>query len=210
MNYGQLILDISDKDSETKEYANEIIHETKRVATIVKNLLDFSRQNNETHTKARIEDVIEHTLSLIRTVIKKDQIILEVNVENNLPELECRSQQLQQVIMNLMTNARDALNGKYEGFDDSKKLIISAERIINNKNDMIRITVEDFGNGIPKGVQDRIFEPFFTTKTRDKGTGLGLSISHGIIKDHNGNLRFETEENENTKFIIELPCEKED
>jgi len=209
MNYGQMILDTNSDDSIIKESAEEIIHETKRVATIVNNLLDFSRQNSESHSKALIEDIIEQALSLIRTIIKRDQITIEVNIEENLPSVVCRSQQIQQVIMNLITNARDALNDRYEGYNKDKKIIVSCDKIRNDEKDWIRITVEDHGNGIPKSIQDKIFDPFFTTKDRSSGTGLGLSISYGIIQEHGGELNFETKEGKYSRFIIYLPIIKE-
>ncbi len=105
--------------------------------------------------------------------------------------------------MNLMTNARDSLNKKYEDYHENKKIIVSAEERNNN----IRIVVEDYGTGISVEVEDKIFDPFFTTKPRDKGTGLGLSISYRIIKEHNGELTYETKEGEFTRFIIDLPIE---
>jgi len=205
MNYSQLILDSNNKDKDINEYATEIKNETDRVSTIVKNLLQFSRQSPGAHTKASIEDIIEQTLSLMRTVMKRDQIQLEVSIDKNLPDIKCRSQQIQQVIMNFITNSRDALNDKYQGFDEDKKIIISAERLKYNSKDIVQIIVEDHGSGIPDEIQEKILDPFFTTKPKDKGTGLGLSISYGIIKEHNGELRFETEEGKYTKFIVELP-----
>jgi len=158
-----------------------------------------------------LDDIIDHTLSLIRTIISKDQINLEVNVEENLGEVECKDQQIQQVLMNLMTNARDALNEKYSGFDNDKKLIVSCKSMTTKDCRKVRIKVEDHGNGISKEVQEKIFEPFFSTKERYKGTGLGLSISYGIIQDHGGKIYFETEEGKYTKFFVELPIiENED
>ena len=108
--------------------------------------------------------------------------------------------------MNLIVNAKDALNAKYEGYHENKKIILTATEIklLNNEKG-VRITVEDFGNGIPKDIQSKIFDPFFTTKSRAEGTGLGLSISYGIIREHNGTLSFYTKEGEFTRFIIDLP-----
>lgn len=129
MNYAQLILDGLGPDSEVAEFATEIGNETQRVATTVKNLLSFARQEKQQHSPARMCDIVESNLSLIGTVLRHDQIALEVDVPEDLPEIKCRSRQIQQVLMNLITNARDALNEKYPGFDDDKKLIISARAI---------------------------------------------------------------------------------
>jgi PAS domain S-box-containing protein len=207
MNYGQIILDTKSENPDINESAKEIIHESQRVAEIVKNLLEFSRQNTESNSTARVEDIIERTLSLIRTVVRHDQIDLKIDVEKDLPDVECRSQQIQQVLMNLFTNARDALNNKYEGYHEDKKIIVQSSRIRKDETDWIRITVEDHGVGIPKSLQEKIFDPFFTTKERHKGTGLGLSISYGIIQEHGGELSFESKEGEYTRFYIDLPIE---
>ncbi len=126
MNYAQLILDILGPDSSVAEYAIEIGKETERVATIVKNLLAFSRKENQADSPARVSDIVKDTLSLIRTVMQHDQVYLEVDVPPDLPKIRCRSQQIQQVLMNLLTNARDALNEKYPGRDENKKVIIRA------------------------------------------------------------------------------------
>jgi PAS domain S-box-containing protein len=227
MGYAQLIRDRLGPDSPVSEFAAEIGKETERVATIVSNLLGFARQDKEGHhSPARLCDIVESTLSLIRATIRHDQVTLEVDVPADLPQIKCRSQQIQQVIMNLLTNARDALNQRYPGHDANKKVIISARAIadvglrnaesgreeaegagIRNRQSAIRITVEDHGAGIPEELRARIFEPFFTTKPRDKGTGLGLSISHGIVKDHGGELRVESAVGEFTRFHIDLPLD---
>ncbi len=208
MNYGQLILDTDTKDSTIKESAEEIIHESNRIAIIVKNLLDFSRQNSESGAKARIEDIVEQTLSLIKTIVKHDQITLELIVDKDLPDVECRSQQIQQVMMNLLTNARDALNDKYDGYNEDKKIIVRCDKIRKQEKDWVRFSVEDHGNGISKEVQEKVFDPFFSTKGRTQGTGLGLSISYGIIQEHGGELSFDTKEGEFTKFTVILPIKK--
>ena len=209
MNYSQLIMDSSDTDSEIRDYANEIIHETDRVSTIVKNLLQFSRDEQQQHSYSNPEDIIEQTLSLIRTIMMHDRIDLEVTIPKDLPKLKCRSQQIQQVIMNLLTNARDSLNEKYPEYNEDKKIELYCEQFKKEQSNWVRITVEDHGNGIPKNIQATIFNPFFSTKEKDKGTGLGLSISHGIVKDHHGMLYFETEEGSFTKFYLELPCDND-
>jgi PAS domain S-box-containing protein len=207
MNYAQLILDRLGPDSPVSEFATEIGKETERVATIVKNLLAFARHEKQSHSPARMRDIVEATLSLIRAVMRHDQVTLEVDVPEDLPQIKCRSQQIQQVIMNLLTNARDALNQRYPGHDANKKVIISARRIERDGRPWIRTTVEDHGPGIPEDLRERIFEPFFTTKPRDKGTGMGLSITHGIVKDHGGELRVESTVGEFTRFHIDLPLD---
>jgi PAS domain S-box-containing protein len=207
MNYAQLIQDRLESGHPLAEYTAEIIHETQRIATIVRNLLTFSRTDKQSHSPARMTDIVSATLSLIRTVLRHDQIALTIDVPEDLPEIRCRSQQIQQVLMNLMTNARDALNERYPGHHPDKILRFDARLIHDAGHDWIRVTVEDHGTGIPAKVRERMFDPFFTTKPRDKGTGLGLSISHGIVKEHQGRLTVESEPGRFTCFYLDLPVD---
>jgi PAS domain S-box-containing protein len=207
MNYAQLIVDKAEPGSQSAGYAAEIVQETERVATIVRNLLQFARQEKQAHSPARMADIVEQTLSLVRAVLQHDQITLTVDVPEDLPALKCRSQQLQQVVMNLLTNARDALNAKYPGYHADKTITVRVRPFEQGGRPWLRLTVADQGPGIPPEIQARIFDPFFTTKPRDQGTGLGLSISHGIVKDHNGVLYFETEPGIGTQFHLDLPVD---
>jgi len=207
MNYAQLIVDKTGTVNPVAEFAREIIHETKRVSTIVHNLLTFAREDKESYSPARLKDIIDNTMSLIQTVIKRDQIILEVDVPEALPQIKCRSQQIQQVVMNLLTNARDTLNEKYAEYDEHKRIVMLSRLFQKDGRRWIRTTIEDKGSGISLESQEKIFDPFYTTKPRDKGTGLGLSISYGIVKDHHGELSFESEPGQYTKFHMDLPVD---
>ncbi|MFO7612347.1 MAG: PAS domain-containing protein, partial [Clostridia bacterium] len=209
MNYSQLILDSENEDEEIKTYASEILHETERVSSIVSNLLKFSRQDQTAFGSFDAGDILGQTLSLINTIFKKDNILIQTHCPEGLPKVKCSSQQIQQVIMNLLTNSRDSLNEKYPGHDKDKVISISCSRIVKNSDAFIQICIEDHGTGISSDIQPNIFDPFFTTKSRNDGTGLGLSISYGIMKEHGGTLRFETEEGMYTRFYIELPASDE-
>ena len=206
MNYGQLILDLLGESTECSEYAREIIHESQRIASIVKDLLQFSRHQKQSFRNESIEEIIRHTVTLIGTIMKHDQIELVVDIEKDLPEINCRGQQIQQVLMNLLTNARDTLNDKYPGYDQYKIIKLKCSKIYENGDEWVRISIKDNGNGIPENVRESIFDPFFTTKGRDEGSGLGLSISYGITKEHKGRLYYETEEGKYTEFFVELPA----
>ncbi|MFB3906045.1 MAG: ATP-binding protein [Acidobacteriota bacterium] len=207
MNYAELIGDAVPNDSEIREFAASIRQETERVATIVQNLLNFARQDKQPRAPARMCDIVEVVLSLIHTLIRHDQIIVQVTVPPDLPTIWCRKQQIQQVLMNLFTNARDALNERYPEHHENKKLTISAKAIERAGRSWLRTTVEDHGLGIPVYARERIFDPFFTTKPRDKGTGLGLSVSHGIVRDHGGEMSVESEPGTGTRFHVDLPLD---
>ncbi len=207
LNYAQLILDEIGEASESSVYAKEIITETDRISEIVRNLLQFSRMEKQTYSFANLKDIVTKTSSLIQTIIKKDDILLEISLQDDLPDFKCRSQQIQQVLMNLLTNARDALNQRYVGYDPMKKIELKC--ILKNINDeyCFLLSVKDYGCGIQDDIKGRIFEPFFSTKPKDKGTGLGLSISYGIIKDHKGEILVESIQDEYTEFTVKLPVE---
>ncbi len=209
MNYAQLILDRNASADVAAEYAGEILHETRRVAEIVKNLLTFARQEKQFHSPNQLSDIISSVMSLIQTVMRHDQIELVFAIPDELPGIKCRGQQIQQVLMNLMTNARDSLNERYPDYSENKKILLKAELIEKHHQRYIRTTVEDFGTGIPVDIQDRIFDPFFTTKPKEIGTGLGLSISYGIVRDHGGELTVESEPGCYTRFHIDLPLGNE-
>ncbi|WP_165703932.1 AAA family ATPase [Enhygromyxa salina] len=209
LNYAELITDNLHNHSLVCEFAGEITNESNRVASIVRNLLQFSRQERE----ARMEDtdiakLIEGTLSLVRAVIRKDHIQIKLDIPTDLPLVHCRFQQIQQIIMNLVANARDALNDVYHGFDERKVITLSVrvrEPKPGEQQRWVRIIVEDQGTGIPPDVLPRVFDPFFTSKGRDQGTGLGLSVSHGIANEHGGDLTVETKLGEWTRFNLDLP-----
>jgi len=207
MNYGQLLLDDPLDPERVKDCAAEIVKESERVAAIVRNLLSFARQDKESHSPARIADIVVRTLSLIQAGLQKDQIAVSSEIPVDLPVVRCRSQQIQQVLLNLLTNARDALNERHPKTSEDKVIRISASVFEKDGCKWVRLTVENHGNVIPPEVRSKLFDPFFTTKARDKGTGLGLSISYGIVKEHRGEIWFESEQETGTRFHVDLRTE---
>lgn len=205
MNYADLIQSDLPEGSPLHGYAGEIIRETERMATIVRNLLTFARHEPGEQRPTPVREIVEGTLSLIRTVIRKDRIQLAVDLPEKLPVVTCQSQQIQQVLMNLLTNARDALNARHPEHDPDKIMRVSAGAFEQEGESWMRFTVEDHGTGIPPEVRQRMFEPFYTTKAPGKGTGLGMSISLGIVQQHHGELRCETAVDQYTRFHLELP-----
>ncbi len=204
-NFAELIQNNKDATEQIKEDTAEIISESKRIAMIVRNLLAFARKESEENLPVSLSQIVESTLTLVQRVMIKDQISIDVNLPEPLPLIYCRSQQIQQVLMNLLTNARDALNERYPNFHENKRVRISYSLVKKKKRSWVRTTVEDFGGGVPDELVGRIFDPFFTTKSRHVGTGLGLSISHGIIRDHQGELWVESKQGKSTRFHMDLP-----
>ncbi|PRQ05245.1 protein kinase domain-containing protein [Enhygromyxa salina] len=207
MNYAELIAQSSGEPAVVEEFAAEITHESNRVATIVRNLLAFSRQEFDQRREfVEISGVIDTTLSLIRSILRKDHITLVLEPVVGNPRVHCQIQAIQQIIMNLITNARDALNQCYAGYDERKQIRVRVERLVRDTGKVwVRVVVEDAGSGINPEVLARIFDPFFTTKSRDQGTGLGLAVSHGIALDHGGELSVETTLGVGSRFYLDLP-----
>jgi PAS domain S-box-containing protein len=203
MNYAELVKDRA-KDATSLEYLTEIGIEGNRIARIVRNLLSFSRQDTEEHSSTDIKDIIDGSMCLVGSTLRKDQISIQLDIAEDLPQLKCRSQQIQQVLINLLTNAHDALVARYPNYDDNKLVRITARLFQREGEDWIRTTIEDHGTGISEDVAQHIFDPFFTTKPKDKGTGLGLSVSFGIVREHHGELTVVSVLGEFTRFHMDL------
>ncbi len=204
INYAQIILD-EPEDSETAENLSNIISEGRRIAGIVSNLLDFARRREEALAPVRVEKIISNSLQLVVHLLKKDGIICSIDIDDSLPPLLCNEQQLQQVVLNLISNARYALNKRYPKTCPKKRLKIKGELIQQDGAPVIRLTFTDYGIGIAPEIESRMFDPFFSTKPKGEGTGLGLSISHGLVRDHGGYIRVQSNFGEWTKFIVDLP-----
>jgi PAS domain S-box-containing protein len=204
INYAQIILDEPD-DPDSQDNLQNIISEGKRIASIVSNLLDFARRREEVFTSAYIKKIVSNSLQLVAHLLEKDGIICSINIADSLPPLFCNEQQLQQVFLNLISNARYALNKRYPQPCPNKQLHILGDLFNQNKTPSIRLTFTDHGVGISAEVQEKIFDPFFSTKPKGEGTGLGLSISHGLIRDHGGTMKVQSKLGEWTQVTIELP-----
>ncbi|MBU4396017.1 MAG: PAS domain-containing protein, partial [Proteobacteria bacterium] len=204
INYAQIILD-DPYNSENIDNLHRIIKEGKRIAGIVSNLLDFARRNEDTQAPVILQEIIINCIDLINHQLKKDSIILELNIPETLPLIMCNSQQIQQVLLNILSNARYALNDRYPGVNPNKRITIEGGQINLKHKSYIRLTITDQGTGIEQDIMNRLFDPFFSTKPSGEGTGLGLSISHGLILENNGFLRISSELGHSTTVIIDLP-----
>jgi PAS domain S-box-containing protein len=212
-----LILEDTAKDDPAYSMLETIIREANRIADIVRNLLEFSRPSETNLNPIQLQDVWELVYKLVGQSFYKQNIQLEVDIPEALPPLKARGQQLQQVLLNLLTNARDALLEKYPGSQKhpEKRITIRARQVENRfaltypdgqeMAEVIMLTVRDEGVGISSENQERLFTPFFTTKRPKSGSGLGLSICHKIIEEHHGRIEVESEEGKFTEFRIILP-----
>ncbi len=209
INYAQMIVNKSAEDSKQREIAGRIIKEGNRIAGIVRSLLSFARERREEKGAVNLQRVVYEAITLLEAQIRKDGIQLNVDVPENIPPVVANPQQLQQVFLNIVSNARYALNKKYPLGDKEKILTISCEQTNLKGVPHVEITCFDRGTGIPAEILDRVVNPFFTTKPTGEGTGLGLSISHGILKDHGGRLVVESAEGLFTKVSVYLPLKEE-
>ena len=205
INYAEVLKDAYHKQGQDDEILNRIIKEGERIAKIVRNLLSFARDRNEEHTPTHIKDILWDALGLVENQIIKDGIKCNKDVPPGLPVIRARGQEIQQVFLNILSNARYALNKKFPGPHEDKILEITGETRTIQGQHVVRTTFYDHGAGIPANILNKICNPFFTTKPKGEGTGLGLSISHGIVKNHGGRLSFESVEGEYTKVTVDLP-----
>ncbi len=210
INYAEILKDESNERGEDADIPERIINEGERIAKIVRNLLSFSQDRKEHHGPVLIKDILSDTLSLVEQNILNEGIILTMNDFSDLPNVGARYQEIQQVFLNILSNARYALNHNVSLPHIDKIIKIKGEEIKVGSRDYVRTTFYDSGSGISEEIQDKICDPFFSSKPKDMGTGLGLSISHGIIKNHKGRLLFESAEGLYTKVFVDLPVWKKD
>lgn len=206
INYAELLSKKISSGGKEIDITRRIIKEGDRIANIVRSLLSFARNTKEEKKPVSVHEILSDTLSLTETQLHKDGIHLSIVLPHDLPLLFAHHQQIEQVFLNVMSNARYALNAKFPGVHSDKILKIEAQSMKNGDTKYVRIIFYDHGTGIPDNVKDKIMNPFFSTKPGAIGTGLGLSISHGIISNHNGNIYVESKYGRFTKIIIDLPA----
>ncbi len=197
IGYSQL-LSASDCDPRIKRGLEKVYAEARRSHRIVQNLLTFARKHPPEKSWININDVIESTIELRSYQLRVDNITIEKNLAPDLPRTMGDFHQLQQVFMNIVSNAHQAIKEKGEG----DGLIMFSSRLAQG---MIRVEITDNGPGIPPESLPRIFDPFFTTKPTGHGTGLGLSIGYGIVQEHDGRIAARSEAGGRTTFCIDLP-----
>lgn len=175
----------------------------KRVCAIVKAMKEYSHPNSEEKVATNINNCIESTVTISKHTWKYHSE-MEVDLDPELPEVMCHPGPFNEVILNIVVNAADAIRERIENNSDIHKGAIKIQT--KKQPEFAEIRISDTGGGIPQKIQEKIFDPFFTTKEVGKGTGQGLSLSYSIIKErHNGELYFETVPGESTTFILQLP-----
>ncbi len=194
---GTTLLEMEDREGGQEKF-DKILQQVKRASAIINHLRSFARDAaDDTRTLQDVNSIIETALSMFREQFRLRGIKIHHEAAVGLPQVFCNPIQIEQVITNLLMNAKDAME------QSSEKNIVVRSTSLNNK---VIVEVEDTGSGMDSTLLSKVFDPFFTTKSIGKGTGLGLSISYGIVHDHHGSLEVESTKNVGTVFKIILPA----
>ena len=183
-------------DPEAVEMIHDILAQADRAADIVRNLLDFSRTESPAFSSLDVVEVLQSTVTLVRNQILLAGIRLNFEVSGRLPPVMGNLRNLQQVFMNLIVNAIQAV-------PEGGEITVSGSAAAGG---CVRVDVRDTGTGIPEEVVQHIFEPFFTTKEVGKGTGLGLAVVYSLVKRHGGRIDVKSELGRGTTFSVFLPA----
>jgi two-component system, NtrC family, sensor kinase len=196
LTFAHLLLRKYKDDPKTKRDLEIVVRETTRIRGIVQGILDFARESRVQKKPRRIEQVLDQTLEIIVRQQRFFGIELRKDYDLSLPEIVMDSNLMEQVFMNIILNACDAMKG-------SGTLSVITRRDGN----WAEVVFSDTGHGMPEAILDKIFDPFFTTKesTEGMGMGLGLAVSYGIVQSHNGDIQVASKEGEGTTFTIRLP-----
>ncbi len=195
-------------DTVLETIATEIDAQVNRATRIINHMREFGRKSGVKKSPIQINVALKSALEFFNQQLKVHGIEVIENLDPDLPLILADSNRLEQVFINLLINARDAIEEKLESgtcTEDTKEIKITTSA----KHGDVVVEIEDTGAGIEAPILNRIFEPFFTTKKVGKGTGLGLSISYGIVQDYGGKINVETEEGKGTRFIITFPIPDE-
>ncbi len=198
--YSHLLLEDTDKNSPHYENLKKIVKETSRCKDIVKGLLEFARPKEPEMSLIRINDIAERSLSIIERQALFQNVKIKKTYKSDLPKIVADSAQLQQVFMNVIINAAEAMEGNG---------ILALSTSLSRDGTFIEVKFSDTGHGIIEEDKKRLFEPFFTTKEVGKGTGLGLAISYSIIQKHHGTIEVKSELGKGSTFTVKLPLTEE-
>jgi two-component system NtrC family sensor kinase len=202
LGFADFLVESPDVPSNLREPIRVIQQESLRAATIVKNLLGFARKQEHRRQKTALRQLLEGTMVLLRNQLMADHVEVRLEIEPDFPQVYVNHNQLQQVFVNLIHNASQAISSTGR----PGEIIIRARQGING----VIIEVIDDGPGMPEDLAEQAFEPFFTTKPEGQGTGLGLNICQGIVKEHGGRITLTTAPGEGATFTVELPRDEVD
>ncbi len=212
-NVSMALLDLSPNDP-LYDILEEIRLTVSRASELTSQLLAFSKKQVKSLKVVNLNEVVSNMSSMIRRLIG-EHISPIIKLNTNVPMIEGDPSQLEQILVNLVVNARDAMPTGGTLTIETGSVYLEDEFCERHGNTVVkgeyaRLTVEDNGVGIPKEMLDRIFDPFFTTKEKDRGTGLGLSVVYGIVQQHNGFIKVESTVGQGTRFDVYIPRTERD
>lgn len=205
VNYAQLVADRLPVDSDESDLMGEIIREGVRIAAIINKLLVFAGDQQNQRTRITAQSLVEDALRLAGSRLAEENIELRLLLPHKLPELFGQRSQLQQMVLNLISNSQQALKSKFSGRKGQKVLVIRAKAVDNGTPAAIRLEFIDNGIGIEKAHLAKVFDPFYTREPQGRGRGLGLSVTRGIVKNHGGDIRISSRAGKFTKVEVDLP-----
>jgi signal transduction histidine kinase len=229
MGYAQLLQEELGDGTTLREYADEIVRETQRVADIVRSLSSFTQRLSGERRQQSPAIIVREIVPLVEAALRAKRVRLEVELPTVLPDIRCCAAQVRQVLLYLIANSREALSDKYPNAHPDKIIRISAQSLDPGEEEAparggehppaddrpeqppaasgwLRITVEDHGPGISDAIRACVFDPFFTTRSRAEHSGLGLATSRRIVQEHGGRLTLETLPGQWTRFHVDLPA----
>jgi len=198
--YSHLLLEETKKNNPHYENLKKIVKETTRCKDIVKGLLEFARPKEPEMTLTAINEIVDKSLALIERQALFQNITIKKIYSPSLPRIVADGAQLQQVFMNIIVNAAEAMDGKGT---------LTIRTSLDGSANYINIDITDTGHGIKEEDKKRLFEPFFSTKEVGKGTGLGLAISYGIVQKHQGSIEVQSQFGKGSTFTVKLPVKRE-
>jgi two-component system NtrC family sensor kinase len=200
MGLQDLLLDGDLDPAEQRDFIKRMRADTERVHRTLRDLLQFARPMRQPEgarpAPGDVEAAVMDTAALVAHQAKLQALELRIDVPPGLPQVSLATEQLQQVLLNLVLNAADALEGRAGG---------QIAMVARTEGDGVRVDVEDNGDGVPASVAEHMFEPFFTTKEVGKGTGLGLSVCQSLVAAAGGSLCLDTSYGSGARFVVRLP-----
>jgi two-component system NtrC family sensor kinase len=196
MNTLELLKTEIPPESKRRRILELSLSEIQRLSEMLRNMLSFSKPEEEARKRINLNDLLEGILLMMERQMRESNVRVVLDLDSQIPEVMASTNQMRQVMLNMFKNAKEAM-------PNGGTLTVRTA----NEDQKVSVHIQDSGVGIPEEIRNKIFEAFFTTKQKVKGVGLGLSVCYGIIKDHGGDIKVESEEGKGTTFIISLPIE---
>lgn len=205
LNCAQMLINRSAAESQDRNISERIVTDAERVASIVNKLLFHARKDREEMKPLDVTGNFSEVLALVGSQFKSDGIVIDLQSSEGLPKINGNAQQLQQLFLNILSNARYALNQRYPQGNARKRVEVRIQLEEIESGPAIQIRCHDHGIGIPAELLSKVKQPFITSKPATDGTGLGLSISNDIVKNHGGTLNITSEPDSYTEVVVHLP-----